>query len=108
MGIVYFLLKPTEYELYDNKIVITIGWVFHYQIPFGNLKSARRATWKDLWGPNLNLINSYSSGDILQITRWDGPKIHITPNNRQVFLNYLNGILPGWRRGNYDLPENGA
>ena len=91
---------PTRYQIFNDRIRIVLGWLFHFDIHFNNIENATAATWKDLWGLNLNFITSYSSDDILQITRKRGAKIHINPYNRKLFLEHLNKALTDWRRYN--------
>ena len=95
-----FALYPTKYQIFSGKIRIVLGWVLHFDIPFHNIENATAATWEGLWGLNLNFINSYSSDDILQITRKRGAKIHITPWDRKLFLENLNKALNEWREHN--------
>jgi len=85
--------SPTRYQIFNDRIRIILVWLFHLDIPFDNIENATAATWRDLWGLNLNFISSYSSDDILQITRKRGAKIHINPSNRKLFLEYLNKAL---------------
>ena len=92
-------LLPTKYQIFNDRIRIVLGWVLHFDIPFDNIENATSVTWQDLWGLNLNFINSYSSDDILQITRKRGAKIHITPRDRKLFLENLDKAMAEWRRG---------
>ena len=106
LGVTLFLtaavglaLCPTKYQIFNEKIRIILGWVLHLDIPFSNIENFTAATWNDLWGLNLNFVNSYSGDDILQIARKRGVKIHITPWDRKLFLENLNKALADWRRG---------
>lgn len=94
------LSSPTKYQVFNERIRIVLGLGFRFDIPFSNIGHVTAATFKDLWGLNLNFINSYSSDDILQITRKRGAKIHMTPDNRTLFLEHLNKALADWRRSN--------
>ena len=100
--ILVFMLAilPTRYQVFNCKIRIVLGWLFHIDIPFTDIEKATAATWRDLWGLNLNFISSYSSDDILQIIRKRGAKININPSNRKLFLEHLNKALTDWRRNN--------
>ncbi len=91
---------PAKYQIFNDRIRVILGYLWHFDVPFNNIENATAATWEDLWGLNLNFINSYSSDDILQITRKRGAKIHITPWDRKLFLENLNKALADWRRGN--------
>jgi hypothetical protein len=93
-------LNPTKYQIFNDKIRIVLGYVLHFDTPFSNIENFASATFQDLWGLNLNFINSYGSDDILRITRKHGAKIHITPNDRELFLENLNKALTDWRRYN--------
>jgi hypothetical protein len=95
-----FALSPTKYQIFNEKIRIVLGYILHFDIPFSNIENVTAATFGDLWGLNLNFINSYSSDDILQIARKRGAKIHITPWNRKLFLENLDKALNDWRRYN--------
>ena len=99
-AVVVLALCPTKYQIFNDRIRIVIGWIFHFDIPFHKIENATAARFGDLWGLSLNFINSYSSDDILQITRKRGAKIHITPWDRKLFLEHLNKALNDWRRQN--------
>jgi hypothetical protein len=92
-----FAVMPTKYQIFNGRMRIILGWLLHFDIPFNNIKNVTSATFQDLWGPNLNFINSYSSDDILRITRKHGAKVHITPWDRKLFLEQLNKALNEWR-----------
>jgi len=107
LGVTVFLaaavglaLCPTKYQVFNEKIRIVLGYILHFDIPFSNIENVTAATFGDLWGLNLNFINSYSSDDILQISRKRGVKIHITPWKRKLFLENLDKALNDWRRYN--------
>jgi hypothetical protein len=100
MLIISFALMPTRYQIFTDRIRIVLGWVIHFNIPFSNIENVTSATFGDLWGLNLNFINSYSSDDILQITRKRGAKVHITPWDRKVFLENLDKTIAEWRKYN--------
>lgn len=91
---------PSKYQVFNDRIRIVLGYLWHFDVPFSNIENAPVATSKDLWGLNLNFINSYSSDDILQIIRKHGAKIHITPRDRDLFLEHLNKALTDWRLNN--------
>jgi hypothetical protein len=86
-------IMPTKYQIFSERIRIVHGWLFHFDIPFQNIENVTPAKWKDLWGLNLNFISGYSSYNILRIIRKRGPKIHITPGDRDLFLEHLNKAL---------------
>jgi hypothetical protein len=100
MLLISFAVMPTKYQIFNDRIRIMLGWILHFDIPFNNVENITSATFQDLWGLNLNFINSYSSDDILRITRKHGAKIHITPWDRTQFLENLNKTLADWRRSN--------
>src|SRR4030042_200519 len=87
---------PSKYQVFNDRIRIVLGYLWYFDVPFSNIENAPAATSKDLWGLNLNFINSYSSDDILQIIRKHGAKIHITPCDRKLFLKHLNKALADW------------
>jgi hypothetical protein len=91
---------PTRYQIFNDRIRIVLGWMFHFDIPFHNMENAKAATWKDLWGLNFNFISCFSSVDILRIKRRRGAKIHINPSNRKLFLEHLNKALIDYGRNN--------
>jgi hypothetical protein len=100
MFMTIFAVMPTKYQIFNDRMRIILGWVFHFDIPFNNIENVTSATFGDLWGPNLNFINSYSSNDILRIARKHGAKVHITPWNRTPFLENLNKAITEWRKYN--------
>ena len=107
LGITTFLviaieiaLMPTKYKIYNDRIRIILGYVLHFDIPFNNIENITSGTFQDLWGPHLNFSNSFSSDDILRITRKRGAKVHITPWDRKLFLEHLNKAMTEWRKYN--------
>lgn len=97
MLITYNALRPTKYQIFNDRIRIVLGWVIHINIPFSNIEKITAATRNDLGVLNLNFINSYSGDAILQITRKRGAKINITPWNRKLFMENLNKAMDEWR-----------
>jgi hypothetical protein len=100
MLVIHYALMPTRYQIYNDGIRIVRGWKFHFDIPFGNIYNVTVAKSNDLGFLNLNFINSFSSDDILQITRKHGAKVNITPLDRKPFLEHLTKALNDWRRNN--------
>jgi hypothetical protein len=98
MAVVALALYPTKYQIYDDRIRVVLGWIFHFDIPFSNIQKVTEGTSKDLGVLNLNFINSYSSDYVLHITRKHRIKINITPSNRTLFLENLNNAMKsaGW------------
>jgi hypothetical protein len=95
--ITYYALLPTKYQIFNEKIRIVMGWVLHFDIPFSNIENVTAATFQDLWGLNINFINSYSSNYIMRIIRKHGAKVHITPWDRPLFLENLNKAIYDWK-----------
>jgi hypothetical protein len=105
LGITTFLviaigiaLMPTKYQIFDDRIRIILGYIFHFDIPFSNIADIEVATFEDLWGVHLNFSNSFSSDDILEITRKHRAKVYITPFDRPLFLENLNKAIYDWKR----------
>jgi hypothetical protein len=90
----------TRYQIFNDRIRIVLGWIFHFDIHFSNLENTREATSKDLWRLNLNFTYFPSGDDILQITRKRGARIYINPSNRKLFLENLNNAITDWRKYN--------
>lgn len=85
LGVTY----PTKYQIFNDRIRIVLGYILHFDIRFSNIDKVTVPAFGDLWGLNLNFINSYSYDDMLQIARKRGVKVHITPWNRKLFLEHL-------------------
>jgi hypothetical protein len=98
MYVTCFALRPTRYQIFNDRIRVVRGWVFHFDIPFSNIDNVTAAKSKDLGFLNLNFINSFSSDNILQITRKHGAKVNITPWDRTPFLENLNKAMADWNR----------
>jgi len=97
MMIIGFALMPTRYQIFTDRIRIVLGWVLHFDIPFNNIENITAATRKDLGVLNLNFINSFSGDDIMQIVRKRGANVHITPWERDLFLENLNKAMNEWK-----------
>jgi hypothetical protein len=100
IGFVGLRTTPTKHQIFSDKIRIVLGWIFHFDIPFRNIKNIEEATLYDLWGLRLNFIPPFSGTDVVQIKRKRGLKVNIIPGNRTLFLENLNKSLDEWRRNN--------
>jgi hypothetical protein len=94
-------LFPTKYQIFDDRIRIVLGWVFHFDIHFSHIENFTAATWQDTFGLKLNFVIRYSNDNILQIIRKHGAKIYISPSNRTLFLENLNKAVYDWKRKPY-------
>jgi hypothetical protein len=92
-------LTPTKFQIFSDKIRIVLGYILHLDIPFINIENITPATWQDTWGLNFSFVNSFSSDDILRITRKHGVKVYITPWDRKLFLENLNKAFHNWNSG---------
>ncbi len=82
-----------KYQIFNDKMRISLGWTFHFDIPFNNIENAREVDLKDLWGLCLNFISNRPGDDAVQITRKRGWKVNIIPSNRKLFLENLNKAM---------------
>jgi hypothetical protein len=105
--IIYCALLPTKYQIFNDRIRIVLGWIFRFEIPFSNIENIMGASWQNLLGLNLNFINSYSSDDILQITRKHKITVNITPGVRDQFLENLNKAVYDWKRNSIKGMQRG-
>jgi len=96
----WLLTLATKYQIFKDKLRITRGWIFRFDIPFTNIESVREAAIKDMLGFHLNFVPLRPGDDVVQITRKHGCKVNIIPTDRRVFLRNLNQALDDWK-GHY-------
>ena len=97
MFAVFWAIFPRRYQILDNRLRIVLGGPFSFSVPFDNLEAARKPEGATF---GINFPTCFSSDRTVQIIRKKGWYVNITPNDSDLFLEYLNKALAEWRRQN--------
>lgn len=93
IAVIFWIVVPRKYAIYEDRVTIVIGSPFSIGIPFKNIKTARIP--KGIFAVGVNWVTSFRNE--LQIVTRRGWNINITPGNRELFLEHLNKALEEWR-----------
>lgn len=100
ISIIFWIVLPRKYVVYEDKVKIVLGGPLSVGIPFKNIRTARIP--KGVFTTGVNWVTSFKNE--LQIVTRRGWNINITPGDRDQFLEHLNKALEEWRLYN----ERGA
>ena len=93
MGLVYWLIFPREYQVYEDHLRIVLGGPFSVKVGFGNLKTIRIATGRI--GLSVNFVTRITRSYV-EIVKKRGWSITITPTDRDSFVENANRALNRW------------
>jgi len=91
--LVFWAVIPRKYCIYEDKIKVELGKPFSLTVRFDNIKYAGKPRGKFTVG--INFVTSFRN--TVEIDPKKGMNVNITPGNREVFLDSLNGALERWR-----------
>ena len=87
-ALLFHLVLPRRYQVFDTGLRIVLGWPVHWDIPFSTIKDIRPARAADTWiydGVRL----ATSSRTTVEIVREKGWNVIVSPGDRQRFLERL-------------------
>ena len=94
LGLVFSLIVPRKYQVYEDHIRVVFGGPFHYRIGFEKIKSIEATSES---GFTMNLTSTVARSYV-RISRNRGIALAITPRSNEVFARSANDALTQWRR----------
>jgi hypothetical protein len=92
---VIWLIMPRRYIIMDDRLKLVMGASLAINVLYRNIKEIRKPSTVDL---GVNFITSLKTP--LEIVVNKGMNISIAPDDRESFLNDINGAMQQWRRSN--------
>ena len=91
-GLLFHWLLPHHFQLYPDRLRIVLGYPFSFNLPLGTIKEVQAlSAGKTLVNFGLRMATAPSNG--VEIRRSRGFDLVISPANRQLFLEQINGAL---------------
>jgi hypothetical protein len=94
LGLVFSLIVPRKYQVYEDHIRVVFGGPFYYRISFEKIKSIEATSES---GFTMNLTSTVARSYV-RISRNRGIALAITPRSNEVFAHSANDALTQWRR----------
>lgn len=95
-ALVFHLVLPRRYQIFDTRLRIVLGWPLHWDIPLATIKEARPARPLDTWVYG-GVRFATSTRTAVELTRKKGLGAVISPSDRERFLQRLNEALASLR-----------
>lgn len=93
--ILYFMVIPVAYIIYDNKISIRFRGPLAFNMPFSTVKSVRQARWSTF---GVNLPTCMSISRAIEIVRNKRMAVTITPEDKQAFITNFENVFREWQK----------
>jgi hypothetical protein len=91
--IIFWIIIPRQYLVFDDRITIRFAGPFSFNIPFGTIKKVGPAAGASF---GLNFPSSLSNSHAVGILRKKRIAIYITPVDRDLFLEKLGMAMDNW------------
>lgn len=96
MGLIFWLVFPREYQVYDNHLRVVLGGPFSVKIGFQNVEAIRITSRLAF---TLNFVTRITRSYVEIVIR-KGTSIAITPAEDQIFVEKANSALSQWAKTN--------
>ena len=93
--IVFSIIVPRRYLIFDDKVKIQFIRPFSFSIPFDTIKKVEVAGKSSI---GLNFPSSLSSSHAVGILRKKRLAAYITPDNRELFMETLEKAMSNWQK----------
>ena len=91
-GLLFHWLLPRRFQLYPDRLRVVLGYPFAFSVRLDTIKEARAvSTARTLFNTGLRMATSPGNG--VRIRRKGGFDLVISPQNRERFLEEVNGAL---------------
>ncbi len=91
-GLLFHWLLPRRFQLYSDRLRVVLGYPFAFSVRLDTIKEARAiSAARTLFNTGLRMATSPSHG--VEIRRRGGSDLVISPQNRALFLEQVNGVL---------------
>jgi hypothetical protein len=91
-GLMFFIILPRRFEIYEDKFRIQLGWPVAVNIPLSNIEQVRPGNAGDVW-VYWGIRFGTSTTNVVEIVRKKGLNIIITPENAAEFIDQLNQAI---------------
>jgi hypothetical protein len=88
-GLLFYCVMPRKYQIYSDRLVIVLGGPFTKTVKLSDIKSVSRVAGSNALGYN-GLRFSSSTEYVVQILRYNGMGVVISPSGRDYFIDQLN------------------
>ena len=88
-GLLFYCIMPRKYQIYTDRLVIVLGGPFRKTVNLSDIKSVGRVAGSNALGYN-GLRFTTSTEYVVQILRYNGMGIVISPAARDFFIDQLN------------------
>ncbi len=91
-GLLFHCLLPRRFQLYPDRLRVILGYPFRFNIRLDTIEEVRAVSAaRTLFNAGLRLATSPGNG--VRIRRRGGFDLVISPRNRELFLEQVNGAL---------------
>ena len=97
-AVLFRIVMPHKYEVYNDKVRIAMGGPFAWNIPFSTIKEVRVASSASAFAYN-GVRFATSSSSVVEIRRSKGCNVVISPSNKDVFLEQIRTAMKNAVRG---------
>ena len=97
VAVIYWAIFPRKYCILENKVKITLGGRFSFNISFNTIENAKSPEGMAV---GINFATSFSGKNAVQIVRRGKLNVNITPGNGSLFIENLDKALNSWRTNN--------
>jgi hypothetical protein len=91
-AVLFGLVMPHKYQVYNDKVRIALGGPFAWNIPFSTIREVRPASGASAFAYN-GVRFATSSSSVVEIRRSKGCNVVISPSNKDVFLEQVNTAM---------------
>jgi hypothetical protein len=92
IGLIYWLVFPREYQVYDDQIRIVLGGPFSVKVKYQNIKTVRITSRASF---TVNFVTRVTRSYV-EIAKKRGWSIAITPTDSESFVENANRALGQW------------
>jgi hypothetical protein len=93
--VLYFLVIPTGYVIYNDKISVRFRGPLAFNMPFATLTGVRKSRWSTF---GVNLPTNISQADAVEIVRKRRLAVTITPGDKQAFITNFEKVFKEWQK----------
>ena len=104
IGLIFWLVFPRRYEVYDDHLSIALGGPFAVRVGFDQVASVEVTTRTAL---TANFVTRFAKTYVL-IVKKRGLSIAITPKSNKLFASNANRALNEWMRKKGNNPPAGT
>lgn len=100
-GLLFYLVLPHRYQVFEDRLRISLGRPFAVTIPFHAVKEIKLLpAGRSTVYTGLKMATSFKN--VVEITRKTSSGVIISPVNRELFVEQINQVIEIYRRLNPD------